>query len=448
MKGSFIVLLTTFVIIFVISLPASAKNNSKAKKAFDNGISALEDHDYKEALISFETAYKASPHWLVLIHIANCHAKLNQPAAAIKAYEQFIAEGGEDIKDSDRELARKNLATQRKKVGALHLFVEPKSAGVRIDGEKLGNQPFDEILLRSGPHHILVIRGDEEEDIDIKIEAGETKTLTLSPNNNRLTTTAAVAVVPTPSRPKAKVVAAPQVATPEVIPEPAPVINPEPEPVAPQNGVIVVNSNIVNSKIALDGEEKGTTPFEEIVSAGPYELAVKAEGYDPYQSSVYVVGGNVNNFEVTLIGEDEKPKSINAPFITAMVVAGAGLVTSVIGFSLYAYNKNKESDWADSLKVLNNKFSWEKDCGSRDVNDKAQAFFCNTESERRDFEKTMKIGRGIGITGAVFTALGGTAAALFYIKPEWFMGKKSNADITLTPLATNDSAGIQFVGSF
>jgi len=48
----------------------------------------------------------------------------------------------------------------------------------------------------------------------------------------------------------------------------------------------------------------------------------------------------------------------------------------------------------------------------------------------------------------VFTVLGGTAAALFYIKPEWFFGKKSDAVITLTPIATNNSASVLFGGSF
>ena len=42
---------------------------SRAARAFDRGVSAIDNHDYKAALESFKTAYELMPHWRVLAHI-------------------------------------------------------------------------------------------------------------------------------------------------------------------------------------------------------------------------------------------------------------------------------------------------------------------------------------------------------------------------------------------
>ncbi|MCP4676137.1 MAG: hypothetical protein GY854_11645 [Deltaproteobacteria bacterium] len=173
---------TAFSLMLVFGLalvgPALGQSKkSKAKRMFDKGIAALEDHDYKTALDSFDAAYKSSPHWMVLAHIGTCHAKLNNPVSSIWALEKYLEEGGEDIEAEERQAARTLLSEQRKKVGVLHLIVEPSGTKAKIDGESIGKSPFERRLLKAGPHHIIVIAEDEVIDKDIHISPGQEHTL-------------------------------------------------------------------------------------------------------------------------------------------------------------------------------------------------------------------------------------------------------------------------------
>ncbi len=431
----YLALFTVLAVFTTLSFPAAAQK-AKAKKAFDKGVVSMEDHDYKKALQSFETAYKAAPHWMVLAHIGNCHAKLNNPVKSIAAYEQFIKDGGDDIDPDERNAARKNIREQRKKVGTLFLLVKPKSSRVNIDGESIGNPPFEEILLKAGPHHILVIREEEEEEKDISIYSGKELTVRMYPKDDSM----AAVVTPKP-KPKPK-------------PQPQPQPEPEPEP-EPIEAVLMVSTNVDPAMVILDSEERGETPFEEDLMAGAYNLEVGAEGYMPYADNITITGGMVNTFNVSLVGEDEKPNPLSTPFFVAVGIAGAGLIMGGIGWGVYGTNKSSADNYGSELDNLENPddgdpFNWNVDCPDGVVLTPGTAhdYYCRNEWERREYESKAKTGLGLGIAGTSIFVVGGAMAALFYFKPELFFGAESDAQIILTPIATGDQTALMLSGRF
>jgi hypothetical protein len=446
----------------LLASPAEAQK-AKAKKEFDKGVTAMDSHDYKTALGHFQAAYDAAPHWMVLGHIGNCQAKLNDPVNAIKSYEKFLKDGGDDIDADQRSAARQNLEEQRKKVGVLHLLVKPKESTVNIDGESYGNPPFEEILLKAGPHHIIVVRGEDEIEQDFTIDAGKEKTIKIYPKDD--TVAAIVAPVPAPQpqpEPEPAPKTGPSMVTDDAAPFMEPTPAPAPEPAAepappppPAEGVIRISANVEGAAVELDGTAAGSVPFEQTVMSGEHQIVVTSEGYISYATTVSVTGGMASALDVSLVSETDKPSRTNPGFIASAAVAGVGLVTGVVGWAVFAKNKSSADnyqqglyDFYTSTGTTPDQWDFNSDCQSHEVEGPDTAYYCNIESNRQSYEDKKKVGLGLGIAGTALFAVGGTMAALFFFKPELFFGAESEGNVSLVPVATNDNLGLVLSGEF
>jgi hypothetical protein len=451
MRSARIAMFLAFGLSIAVCGPAMAQggNKVKAKKLFDKGVAAMDSHDYKAALESFQGAYQASPHWMVLSHIGNCYTKLNEPAEAIKTFEKFLADGGDDLDADQRAEAKRKIEEQRKKVGALNLLVKPKGTEVKIDGDSVGQSPFEEILLKAGPHHILVIRGEEEEEADITINAGEEKTARFYPKEDEVA--AVVAPVPEPApEPAAKPEPAPE-------PEPQPEPQPPPPPAPPAEGILSVSANVENAEVNVDGASSGKVPLEKPFAAGPHVVDVNAQGYMPYSANVNIESGMVSTMDVKLIGEDQRPDPLSIPFFVAVGVAGVGVVGAGLGWGFYAWNDNSEGNYADKLKDPQfTTYSWDGTCinngdgiSVQDPQFDAKKYYCETEWSRQGYEDKAGTWMIVGIAGSAVAVVGGVGAALLYFKPEWFgLGDESDATLTLTPVATAEESALFLSGTF
>ncbi len=386
-----------------LAVPAQAQNKkAKAKRLFDKGVAALEDHDYKDALESFNAAYKTSPHWAVLAHIGTCQAKLSNPVEAISALEQYLEEGGEDIPKEERQAARQLLTEQRKKVGVLHLIVEPDGSEAKIDGDSVGKAPFDRILLKAGPHHVMVIADDEVHEKDIHISPGQEHTVRIPEEE---------AAPPAPAI----------VATPES--EDEPVLEGDPEETEEQE-----SDETDKTEITDDAYDEPVEDYREEVPNGvsiPFFVALGVAG---------------------------------AGLITGGV--GAGLLFYYKDSEDNYASALKEDPFTDidpdsppgEPEYL---YTWDKTCGSGSgssgkitVGTKEDVFFCTTEANRRDFRDKAQTALIPTIVGSGVFVLGGTAAILFYFHPEWFSTEDGSASIAITPIATSNHTGLVLTGSF
>jgi hypothetical protein len=367
---------------------SQSKKQLKAKKLFDKGVAALEEHGYKDALEAFEKAYHTSPHWMVLAHIGTCYSKLNRPVESIWALEKYLKDGGEDIDAEEKASARRLLETQRKKVGVLNLSVKEKGAKGTIDGESIGESPFDRTLLKAGPHHIMIILEDGIEEEEIDIRAGQEMTLEF----------------PTEKKPGSAVVATP-------IPKPEPEdpdeeIEPQPEE---------VDEELEPEDFVFDEELIEEEPIEE------------------YEEDTYANG-------------------VSIPFYVAIGVAAAGLITGGVGFGVYGYYSNSEQNYQSEVnKEQYAGLSWNETCATGRVSDEEELYYCKTESVRRDYEEKMPAPLISGIVGAGVFAVAGGAAVLFYFYPEWFGAGDENDDsasLMILPMAGPRHTGLSLTTTF
>ncbi len=168
-----------YVVVFVLlcfsvslAVPATGQKN-QAASLFDQGVTALKQHHYREALNAFKEAYDLSPHWAVLAHIGTCYAKLDEPIKAIRVLKQYLKDGGEKIPQDERNTAKALLKEQEEKVGTLVLSVK-KGVRAKVDGKSVGTAPFDEIPLRAGTHLISIIFAEDDViERNIEIEGGQ-----------------------------------------------------------------------------------------------------------------------------------------------------------------------------------------------------------------------------------------------------------------------------------
>lgn len=203
-----------------VACPALGQKK-KAKVLFDEGVAALEQKKYGEALLAFEEAYEISPHWAVLAHIGTCYARLDRPVKAVKNFEKYLADGGNKITPDERKTAENMIAQQKQKLGVLVLSVGKEGVEALVDGETLGKSPFEEILLSPGSHEVAVIF--DTRDIvkrDIDLAGGEVFVLRVE-QETHVSTVPPPVVVPTPPVEK-KIEPVPEKE------EAAPVFNPPP----------------------------------------------------------------------------------------------------------------------------------------------------------------------------------------------------------------------------
>ncbi|MDJ0764770.1 MAG: hypothetical protein QNJ97_17450 [Myxococcota bacterium] len=388
-------LLTSLFLMSALSAPAVAQNKkTKAKRLFDEGVAALDRADYETAVTAFEEAYKTIPHWAVLAHIGSCYAKLSRPVESIQALERFLAEGGEDIRPDERDIAIRLLEEQKKKVGILHLVVKPNGTQARIDGESVGYAPFKKIPLSVGPHRISIAHGDKTMEKDVYINPGEEVTVRY------------------PKQEEAP--AAPAVAPP--IKEPT--STPTPQPTEPKQEV----------------PDQDTS--------------------DEWTSSSFSQSGTRDIVPRPAISPPP-PNDTSGPYWVAFGVAMAGLATAGVGWPLFIYYNNSENNYADAISGDTfDGFSWTDTCRSGDTSvdfdedEQAEVYFCNQEQSRRYFEKMRKRMLIMSIAGTSVAVAAGTTALIFYFHPEWFSSKNDRVKLRVTPVANASFAGLMLGGTF
>ena len=69
-------------------------DKEKAGKHFEKGVELFNNGDYEAALVEFEAAYEAHPHYAVRYNLGITLYKLHRYGAAVGQIEKYLVEGG------------------------------------------------------------------------------------------------------------------------------------------------------------------------------------------------------------------------------------------------------------------------------------------------------------------------------------------------------------------
>jgi hypothetical protein len=145
------------------SLPAGVQADAEAdaRAAFQKGVAEFDAGSYQEAVGSFREANRLSPSWKIFYNIGQCEAALKRYGDALDAFDQYLAEGGDEIPPEREAEVLAEVARLRLKVGTVEVRGEA-GLTVVIDGNERGVTPVDAGIRVAGgvPHALTLRRGD------------------------------------------------------------------------------------------------------------------------------------------------------------------------------------------------------------------------------------------------------------------------------------------------
>lgn len=250
---------------------AGTSSRAEAGRRFDRGVQLFRAHNFDAALAEFLRAYEIAPNFVVLYNIGQVYAQLGRNPDAVRAFEQFLARGGQRIRAAQRAEVQAELQRLSQLVARIEVTVHgPETATVLLDDTELGTFPLEEPLLVASGRHVIEARAEGFLPVrrEVMIAGGEGASLELTLDR---------AAVP---------------------------------------GAILVSVNVPGATIRLDGEEVGVSPLPEAVSAsvGSHVVEVERPGYGAARVEVVVAAGSVAPAELTMAPDAE---------------AGSGLVGSL-----------------------------------------------------------------------------------------------------------------------
>lgn len=153
-----------------------------AQALFTQAIEQANAGNARGALASFRTAYDRYPSFRVLYNIGQLCAQLNDSACALRAYEQYLRDGGADVPAARRTEADGALKVLRRKVAMLTITSNVAGAEIRVDDVVVGRIPLPgPIAVNAGIHSVSLMLEERKTDRSVKLEGiGEAVTIDLS----------------------------------------------------------------------------------------------------------------------------------------------------------------------------------------------------------------------------------------------------------------------------
>jgi hypothetical protein len=125
---------------------AKPANDEEAARAhFRMGVDFYRERNFRAALIEFQRAYRAAPHYKLLYNLGQASVELQEYAPAIDYLSGYLRAGRNEIDE-----------TRRKEVEQTILELEARIATVTIEGEEGANVFVDDTLIGRAPLDRLV----------------------------------------------------------------------------------------------------------------------------------------------------------------------------------------------------------------------------------------------------------------------------------------------------
>jgi tetratricopeptide (TPR) repeat protein len=128
----------------------------EGRMRFNRGIELYKEGNFHAALAEFRAAYAAAPSYRIHYNLGQTLYQLQDYAGAVRAFEQYIAEGGDKLEADRRKEVDGDLAKLRPRVAKLSLVVNVPAAEVTVDDEPRGAVQKQPLLVSAGRRKISV----------------------------------------------------------------------------------------------------------------------------------------------------------------------------------------------------------------------------------------------------------------------------------------------------
>jgi tetratricopeptide (TPR) repeat protein len=144
----------------VVVVPRAARAQQsgveEGRTRFTRGIDLYKEGNFHAALAEFRAAYAAAPSFRIHYNLGQTLYQLQDYAGAVRAFEQYLAEGGDKIDGDRKKEVDADLAKLRPRVAQLVFVVNTPGAEVSIDDEARGKVMKDPLLVSAGRRRVAV----------------------------------------------------------------------------------------------------------------------------------------------------------------------------------------------------------------------------------------------------------------------------------------------------
>ncbi|HEU4532722.1 MAG TPA: hypothetical protein VFS00_01345 [Polyangiaceae bacterium] len=165
--------------------PAGTGSVDEAREHYERGLQLFRDGAFDGALTEFLRAYELAPSYRLFYFIGHTHRQLNDFAPALRAFEQYLKDGGREVQAKRRVEVEREVAQLRKRVGRLEIVASEPGAAILVDDRKVGTSPLEAPVVvnvgqrkvvavkdgRQSPPAIASVSGDESTKVDLQLPA-------------------------------------------------------------------------------------------------------------------------------------------------------------------------------------------------------------------------------------------------------------------------------------
>lgn len=153
----------------------------RARLHFRLGVDFYREKNYRAALIEFQRAYSASPHYKLLYNLGQASLELSEDNNAIGYLTRYLAEGTTEIADERRVEVEQNIVKLRARLATVAVRTNQAGAEIYLDETRIGVAPLREpVKVSVGRRRFVAMKhGYPDAERVIDVAAGERVTVEL-----------------------------------------------------------------------------------------------------------------------------------------------------------------------------------------------------------------------------------------------------------------------------
>lgn len=309
------------------SLTSASETADEADAEFQLGADRYDAGDYKDALTHFLASNRLAPNKNVLFDIARCYEQLKLWPEAFRYYSQSLEA---ETSEPGKQRIRESLEHLKPSVARLTIESDPPGAVIYLDRKDLGSRGVTPrtLALPEGEHTVILELPDFEpgRSEPVKVRLGEEvkASLKLTPILGLVevlgTPGASVRVDSEANAPMCSVPCSFRIRPGkhtilvsktgfgsrdlpvEVTANRAEVVRAKLEPLS---GSVVVNADVREALVTIDGQPRAFTPAVVAVPVGEHEILVSQAGFRPVRRHVRVETEQSVRVDFELSGQEE-----------------------------------------------------------------------------------------------------------------------------------------------
>ena len=152
--------------------PQAESTVQDAERLYYEGVSAVEEGDYRVALRAFRASYDLHPAADALYNVGICLQTLDDAPGAANAFREYLERFGGGLSEQDRAEIDGYLVDLLPQVGRLEIRSPEAGAAVAIDGTEIGSTPLGEWFAVDAGRHAVVVTKEGFSPVSTVVQVG------------------------------------------------------------------------------------------------------------------------------------------------------------------------------------------------------------------------------------------------------------------------------------